>query len=284
MNQEEKVIGQIYETYDYDKFSFIETNREVMPNKQLETSIKEEGIKVPIMVDEWFNIIEGQHRFTFAKKHVQPIRYFFRITSEIDEDKNVLNDITKLNTTQRRWRNLDYIYSYAKSGNEQYRKLYVLLQQYPKLNLTAVYSTATGKEYNAAAHSESLKDGKFVFHNYDSYVRFVKDYFDFLERTEIKHYQEVMIAYFSLYASMKFDNERCVQKFKESNVAESVEGIRKVNVLQKKFLVAYNKQLKESSPNFIDYRINRDESITITDKKRFDLIKDTKSKKKKRRN
>lgn len=278
MNEEDKIVSHIYETTDYDKFKFIETNRKIVPNKNLENSIMNEGIQVPIMIDEWFNIIEGQHRFTFAKKHGQPIRYYFKIQGDADEDTNVMTDIRQLNTTQRGWKNLDYVYSYAQAGNEQYQKLYTLLKQYPRLNISGVVLTAIGKSSLSGTGSDKLKSGKFAFRNYDSYVQFVKDYFEFLDRTSIKHFQEVMIAYFSLYASQNFDKERCILKFKENNVAESVEGIRKSNILQKKFLVAYNKQLKETSSHYIDYKINKDESITITSKRRFDLVNETKVK------
>ena len=73
----DSVVSVIYETYDYDKFSLLKSNRPV--NKahviRLVESMDEEYLLSPITTNEKFQIIDGQHRFTAAKEKGLPIRY-----------------------------------------------------------------------------------------------------------------------------------------------------------------------------------------------------------------
>ena len=69
---EEKEIGKIYETKNYDKFIKKEWNRDINQNNinKIDKSVKENGwLITPIIVNENYEIIEGQHRYYYAKQN-----------------------------------------------------------------------------------------------------------------------------------------------------------------------------------------------------------------------
>ena len=76
-----KIIGKVYETTDYDKFSFVIGNRAVKTKgakwNALFTSIKEHGQLEPALVNERFEVINGQHRLVCCKELGVPFKYTF---------------------------------------------------------------------------------------------------------------------------------------------------------------------------------------------------------------
>ena len=59
------------ETRNYDRFKFVESNRDINDNNvnKIEQSILEIGIQVPIVVNDNYEIIEGQHRFVALRRN-----------------------------------------------------------------------------------------------------------------------------------------------------------------------------------------------------------------------
>jgi len=73
-----KSIAKIFYTTDYSKFNTLAGNRQVniAHVKKLESSFDEEYLISPILVNEKFQIIDGQHRFEAAKNLKLPIYYY----------------------------------------------------------------------------------------------------------------------------------------------------------------------------------------------------------------
>lgn len=76
-----KIIGKVYETTDYDMFSFVIGNRPVKTKgikwNALFESIKEHGQLEPALVNEKFEVINGQHRLMCCKELGIPFKYTF---------------------------------------------------------------------------------------------------------------------------------------------------------------------------------------------------------------
>ena len=70
-------VNSVYRTNDYSLFSKLDGNRDV--NKahlhRLKKSIKEESLCVPIIVNEKYEIIDGQHRFSCWENLMLPVYY-----------------------------------------------------------------------------------------------------------------------------------------------------------------------------------------------------------------
>ena len=76
-NNDTKRENVVFSTTKYDMFSFLDANRKlnVRNYSKLINSMKEEQLKIPIIVNEKFQIIDGQHRFTAEKELGLPVYY-----------------------------------------------------------------------------------------------------------------------------------------------------------------------------------------------------------------
>lgn len=109
------IIGNVYETYNYDMFKTLEGNRET--NKvhigKLINSMEEIYLVSPIIVNSRMEIIDGQHRYEAAKAIDLPIRYI------IDQNAG-LRAVQLLNSRSKDWGFDDYLNSYVKLGYNEY--------------------------------------------------------------------------------------------------------------------------------------------------------------------
>lgn len=99
------------ETKEYDRFDFIESNRDINESnlKKIEKSILDIGIQVPIVVNEDYKIIEGQHRFIALRRNNLVIPY-------IVSKKASVSDIDSLQESKK-WTALDFCKSRAAKGD-----------------------------------------------------------------------------------------------------------------------------------------------------------------------
>ena len=115
------------DTKEYSKFKFLKENRTINPTtvKKIEQSLKDWGVIPgrPILVDNFFNIIDGQHRFHALKNLELPISYEI-ITGD------VIAKTMALNSSQSQWKLIDYIKSYADQNIDCYRRLLKFEEKY----------------------------------------------------------------------------------------------------------------------------------------------------------
>ena len=106
-----KTKWHLGETKNYERFSFVDSNREInsLNLSKIEKSILEIGIQVPIVVNENYEIIEGQHRFVALKKNNLVVPYVVSLSAH-------QNHISKLQES-RKWTAIDFCNSLATKGN-----------------------------------------------------------------------------------------------------------------------------------------------------------------------
>lgn len=115
----DKQVTSIFETSDYDKFKIMAGNRNINLSsvKKIEESIAKNGFKMcPILVNENFEIVDGQHRFTALKDLGLPIYYV------IENGLNI-EDCKILNLNVKNWSMTDFLKSYSDMNNDEYVKL-----------------------------------------------------------------------------------------------------------------------------------------------------------------
>lgn len=131
----------VQETKDYNSFSFLANNRRVHRGHihRLMESMQEGAgglLKAnPILVNESFEIIDGQHRFTAAKELGLSLYY-------IVVPGLTIRDSRTMNALQRGWGVMDWALSYAEGGNKHYQKYLQLREDYNyshSIILTAIY-------------------------------------------------------------------------------------------------------------------------------------------------
>jgi hypothetical protein len=122
-----KPINQVYQTNDYHLFKTLQGNRVVneLHVMRLKKSFENSYLLSPILVNEQYQIIDGQHRFKAAKELGLPIRY-------IVEAGYGLEEIQTLNTNSKNWNKADYLNAYCDLGVEPYLQMRKFMKDFPE--------------------------------------------------------------------------------------------------------------------------------------------------------
>jgi hypothetical protein len=167
---------EILKTNDYSRFTTITGNRNINRTKveKLVSDVKS-GFNMlpfcPIIVketDDFFSIIDGQHRFETSVACNEPVYYLIK-------NDFTLQQIAKLNSRGQKWTVSDFLNCYCKLGIEEYIKLHELT-----IELKVSISTLCGMlmKNNAKA---SVKD---EFENGDFKIIFLENTIKYISLTQ----------------------------------------------------------------------------------------------------
>lgn len=260
-----KVYGEIYLASEYDQFKLIKGNRKISCNAKLEKSIKEKGILRPIAVTSNMEIIDGQHRYMIAQKYNIPLPYYMSSSKNID-------DIIDLNNASHKWTIEDYVHKYKEDGLVDYIRLEQLIKQYNYVSLGDLCSAAEGYLNNSHKSLNNIKEGKFKFYNYIELTNCLGEFEEFIYQTQVRSTAGVFNDFFNMYIIKKFALENFVKRINMKDVKRKIIGIRDSRKILKEFVEAYNYNLTEGSKNYIEYKLNKDRSVTILSERNFQSI------------
>lgn len=111
-------LTQIQWTDDYSQFKFLEYNRDVDMKRVhiLSQRMREHGFLVPILVNQEYYVVDGQHRFHAAKQANISIGY---VVFNLTED-NLPIVVADLNSSSKTWNNNDYYNMWSDLGYPEY--------------------------------------------------------------------------------------------------------------------------------------------------------------------
>lgn len=125
-------------TKDYNLFKDFSSNREIDEKhvRKLVAAIEKRNLLSvnPILVDNEFRVIDGQHRLEAAKILKTDIFY---IVGDVRRD-----DISKINSNQKNWTQMDYINYYTIEGKKAYLQLSGLINHFSKISRSALIALA----------------------------------------------------------------------------------------------------------------------------------------------
>lgn len=155
---------KILKTRDYDKFNLLKWNRPIdmkNVNKLIEENRKQFNFdSFPILVDENYCIIDGQHRFTACKIMGCEVFYIKKQVSASYEYVTSVNRAGKRHTLE------DMIRMAANSNNEACLKIIELFDRFDKfysLTTIARVLTTTGQSSGALNYEmRNLRELKFI--------------------------------------------------------------------------------------------------------------------------
>jgi hypothetical protein len=112
---EPMALRQVHTTTDYGRFTSIDGNRNLnlLHLQRLKKSIQENYLFTIIIVNEKFEIIDGQHRFEAIKVFGLPLHY-------IVCEGYGLQEVQLLNANSKTWNADDYLEGYVKLGKTDY--------------------------------------------------------------------------------------------------------------------------------------------------------------------
>lgn len=152
-------IANIMGTYNYDQFRFLDGNRNTGHFKKLIKSITEIGVLYqPILVNENYEIVEGQGRFIALKTLKEPILYVVQNGIGIKECRY-------LNSCSTNWGMNDYVHSYASGEDKKLDYVYLeqLQKEFKDFGIRTIYGAAANRSVVCGGKMASnLKDGNAV--------------------------------------------------------------------------------------------------------------------------
>jgi ParB-like nuclease domain len=154
-------VTDVLLTGDYSMFKTIKGNRTLnqINLNLIKKSMKLQQLMSPILVNEHYEIIDGQHRFEACKALKLPVYYIMQ--------KNYgLTEVQRLNVHSKNWNLVDYIDSYAFRGYEAYEMLRDFHLKY-KFSISECI-TLLGTTASRPLHA--LRDGTFMVGDYDKAI------------------------------------------------------------------------------------------------------------------
>lgn len=126
-----KQVNHVIETNDYSLFKTLEGNRIVnkLHVKRLKQSFQNAYLLSPILVNEKYQIIDGQHRFEAAKELKLPVNY-------VVCKKYGLKEVQILNTNMKNWKKEDYLNAYCDLNYPNYLKFREFMSKYPEFGIS----------------------------------------------------------------------------------------------------------------------------------------------------
>ena len=158
-----KQVTKVMYEKNLTKFNFLEDNRDIIEAKvdSLVESIRRKGQLIPIIVNENFDVIEGQHRVKACEKLGLPVSYVISIGA-------TSKDIADINNSQSGWKNKDFLKHFSHKNHSnyaEYRKMQNFFEEY-KLPFTVGIALLSNKTIlggcgNDRGPMPSFRDGTF---------------------------------------------------------------------------------------------------------------------------
>ena len=151
--------NKIHITSDYEKFTFLVGNRDVVNKhvKDLSAQIDQRDLNIPIIVNEKMEVCDGQHRLEAYKVLGLPDHY-------IVKEGLTLQDIRKLNSVNRKWTMNEYMMSHFKLGSKHYVTLEWFVRTYD-FSVSDSLAMLNGKGYLDSYDYAQFREGHFVVHD-----------------------------------------------------------------------------------------------------------------------
>jgi len=149
----------IHTTNDYSKFKFFNGNAKIKSAKvsKIMQSIKKYGQINVIVVNQYGEIIDGQHRKEACMALGIPIKY---IVQQIN-NSYLVDLVRDINSVQKNWNNADIGYAYSvKSNNKEHYKKYLELT-----SLGVSHSTVIEACTYLSSGEEQIRNSYFDFKN-----------------------------------------------------------------------------------------------------------------------
>ena len=232
---------------DYKMFKFLPGNRPLndLKIKKIIDEIDNGNdmlIYYPIQVKEdkdtlW--ILDGQHRFHISKFFQKSIFYIV-----VKEDKTMV-EIAKVNSNVEKWKMDDFLNCYKSQGNENYKKLYEFLQNYPfgySSALELMNSGNPGGEGYTRALNEDFKNGVFKVKKYNEAVELAEKCKLFSD-SDLWKSRSFLIAIYRIWKAGKISIEELYVAYKKNPEALT----RQVNY--KGYVVAFEAIVNKKKQN-----------------------------------
>lgn len=215
-NQQNQQIGEVvtnvFSTYDYSSFKLFSANRQVdnYHLNELVKSFEKNYLVNPILVNEDFYIVDGQHRFKAAQMLGLPIYYI------INKDYG-LDEVQILNVNMKNWGFREWSHYYSQLGFPAYSFFQLIMQQYQFGTQAALSVIKTVNKQSENAHTKfDFKAGELEIADEELAFKYCDMVWDFQT-----HYSEVNRSSFVkacllMFSSFNYNHRRMLEKLNKN--------------------------------------------------------------------
>jgi hypothetical protein len=198
-------VTDVYKTMDYTLFHTIAGNRSVnqLHVERIANSMDENQLVTPIIVNENYEIIDGQHRYRAISNRNLPL--YFMVCEGYG-----LNEVHRLNERSNTWNTDDFLDGYALMGKEDY----LILQEFVKKNYI---SPSQGimllrGEVTQMKANKDFKGGAFKVYEIEEAQQFINCLNDFKPYFTYYKVLNFMKAFKKIYDTKKYSHDNMVKK------------------------------------------------------------------------
>lgn len=243
-----RLANLVQQTQDYEQFTFLNANRDQNRGhiESLKRAFEEVGnlTKVqPILVNDRYQIIDGQHRFIACKELGLPI--FFTVVSGLG-----VREARSMNILHRPWRTEDYAKSYAETGDQNYTKYLELKEDYGlshSIILAYVFDVSTGNAGGNSAAFRTFREGNLVIEDEVGVRARLDKLAELGEFTNLVNHRSFALAMLKIMNGENYNQRRMVNKVR-------IAGER---LLKKYAIVEDNLRMLEEIYNYGQAEANR---------------------------
>lgn len=144
----------VYETTDYSLFKSLLGNRNVSPDRvaRIKKSLKEGALPQPIIVNERYEVIDGQARLQALKELGGKVLFVVHRGATV-------RDCIRMNSVGERWKASNFIASWADQGLQDFVILRRLRLKYKELPECSVFLALKGKSALTQIGMVQIKTG-----------------------------------------------------------------------------------------------------------------------------
>jgi len=211
------IVFQVFKTFNYDMFNIMSSNRNINLNhvSRLVDSFKQKHLVSPIIVNEKFEVIDGQNRLEASIQTGMPILYIVVPGYTIDE-------VVKYNVNQKNWLKMDYLHSFCAQGKRNYLEFKEFMDHFPDFQIKAAEriiglrsgASANRKVINGKeVQMKDFENGKLVIPNITkSYIiaRRIMDFKPFFANFNTPTFISTLVPL--LYKSKVYDHKEMLHK------------------------------------------------------------------------
>lgn len=208
-----KFNPQVFFTTEYTKFKSLIGNRDLdqLHLKRLVESFREQYLFSPIIVNDKFQIIDGQHRFEAAKELSLPVYYIVAPGYGIKE-------VQILNTNSSNWDFYDYLKMYTDKKLTPYVQMQEFMDAFPDFGIKAAIRILTdnGKDDDDinkyVLKPKDFQKGRMDVPNLNLAYKNAKKILKY--KPVFKHYSSAKFVstMITLFKNKNFDNDELVAK------------------------------------------------------------------------